>query len=69
MDKISKHDQIPINFSFCNKKALENYITGGNEHLIDALKAFARDNLGQLIYLCVGKNQPESHICVELPLI
>tara|TARA_B100000614_G_C14560027_1_gene496894 strand:+ start:4246 stop:4947 length:702 start_codon:yes stop_codon:yes gene_type:complete len=63
MDKISKHDQIPINFSFCNKKALENYISGGNEHLIDALKAFARDNLGQLIYLCGKKSTGKSHLC------
>lgn len=67
MDKTSKHDQIPINFAFCNEKTLENYIAGGNQQLVDALKLFASENLGQLIYV-YGKSQPESRISVKQSL-
>ena len=63
MNKTSKQDQIPINFSFCNKKTLENYIVGNNEHLIETLKVFAENNLGQLIYLYGKKSTGKSHLC------
>ncbi len=63
MDKTSKHDQIPINFSFCNKKTLENYIAGSNQQLIDVLKIFAENNTGQLIYLYGKKSTGKSHLC------
>ncbi len=63
MDKTSKHDQIPINFAFCNEKTLENYIAGGNQQLVDALKLFASENLGQLIYVYGKKSTGKSHLC------
>ncbi len=63
MDKTNKHDQIPINYSFCNNKTLDNYIAGGNQELIDALKLFASENLGQLIYVYGKKSTGKTHLC------
>ena len=63
MDKTAEHNQIPINFSFCNEKTLDNYIAGDNKHLINALKTFAKGNHGQLIYLFGKKSTGKSHLC------
>lgn len=63
MDKTAEHNQIPINFSFCNAKTLDNYISGENKHLIKALKEFAKNNHGQLIYLFGEKSTGKSHLC------
>ena len=63
MDNTTKHDQIPINFSFCNTKTLDNYISENNDHLIETLKQFANNNHGQLIYLFGDKSTGKSHLC------
>lgn len=63
MNKTTEHNQIPINFSFCNAKTLDNYISGENKHLIKALKEFAKNNHGQLIYLFGEKSTGKSHLC------
>ena len=63
MDNTTKHDQIPINFSFCNTKTLDNYISENNDHLIETLKQFANNNHGQLIYLFGNKSTGKSHLC------
>ena len=63
MNNTTKHDQIPINFSFCNKKTLDNYISENNNHLIETLKQFAKNNHGQLIYLFGEKSTGKSHLC------
>ena len=63
MNKTTEHNQIPINFSFCNAKTLDNYISGENKHLIKALKEFAKNNRGKLIYLFGEKSTGKSHLC------
>ena len=63
MNNTTKHDQIPINFSFCNTKTLDNYISENNDHLIETLKQFANNNHGQLIYLFGDKSTGKSHLC------
>lgn len=63
MNKTTEHNQIPINFSFCNAKTLDNYISGENKHLIKALKEFAKNNHGKLIYLFGEKSTGKSHLC------